>query len=133
AQGWWWDHLHFHAVGAEVVQLSFLVPHDTPAGLVDQAMVEATVGPQVPFHRWPALGAPDDVVDLEPPALLTAREGAPPVFAQDLAAERAGDRVGDRSVGVLFLAVATHPLCGRVCETGAVSKGRRAVELLVQD
>src|SRR5207248_10866342 len=91
---WRWVGGYLVAVGAEVAELARLVPVDPPAGAVDHPVVEAALGPQVPGHGGPARRAVDQVMDLEPVALLTAREGTAAVTHQDRATEGRGDHRG---------------------------------------
>ena len=60
------------------------------------------------------------MVELQPVALLTAREGTAPVPSQDLAAQGRGDDLGDGAVGVLFPTVTAQALGHRVGKAGAV-------------
>ena len=55
ADFWWWVDLHLRAVGAEVVELAFIVPLDAPPRFVEHPVVEWTLGAQVPLDRRPPL------------------------------------------------------------------------------
>jgi len=53
------------AVGAEIAELAAGGPFDAPTRLVDEPVVEAALGPEVPRNGGPASRAVDDVVDLQ--------------------------------------------------------------------
>src|SRR5439155_18611038 len=120
AERLWWVGADLGAVGSEDGHAPVGAELLTPAGHVDDLVVEAAAGPEVPGLGGPVPGAPDDVVELEPVALLTAREGAAAVAGQDLSAQGRGDDLGDGAVGVLFPTVTAQALGHRVGKAGAV-------------